>query len=388
VVGGLPGEFLKVGAGGLLDQSAIVPGGAAIGSAVAGGTSPAVLFVGAGGVLAQDPVYFGYDAVGHTVLRKGIAPTTVMEHWDTGVVGAAPFEHVLGGALFGGAWDPVAYFGWNMANQVPTKGQVSIQLEGYFQSAPGVFQQELHMTHTQRNGVNPVRWLSFSGNEDPASLLPRTVLLRASLIQFLDDVTPTQTLQFLNGNLNLQGGGSYIQGVNNLPAILQLNVAGTQFRELLKLDAADQGRLFRGLSDWYGNSNQPGAAMRVGIVNDAGTGTPNAAELWLHPIGGSPGYTVASVVSGYSPGDGTNRTGLLFRRRDAVLYTVLDLRLDGSVALTPQAAQAVPLLDLSAAAALPSLKLPKTAIVPLGALARFKVQDETGAVFYLTGQAA
>jgi hypothetical protein len=33
-------------------------------------------------------------------------------------------------------------------------------------------------------------------------------------------------------------------------------------------------------------------------------------------------------------------------------------------------------------------KMTKTAIVPIGALVRFKVQDETGAVFYLTGQAA
>jgi hypothetical protein len=342
------------GAGGAVD----------IGDLVGFGTPESVLFIDPAGELAQDPGgFFDYHKATHTLKRKSVAGgQTVLEEWTPGNAGAPILTKRLGGGSFFGTWDPVYYLGFNQENQDPAHGQIAIQMEGLFQYAngPARYGQEFHLVHTQRGGANPLRFLSFLGDEDPAAPPGgngRGVGFRGDGILFVDNQDDTRTMEFRDGNLNMQGGagggGSILFGNNNRSAILQLNAGGTNFQELLMFDSADHGRLFRGTRDWYGNSAQPAGAMRFGAVNDADNTTANAAEVWLNPIGGTPGYSVAGVLSAYNPGDTTNRTGVRLKRFDGTsLYSAIDVNaLNGSVIVGLQAAQTAAMLDLSAAAA-------------------------------------
>jgi hypothetical protein len=155
VVGGIAGEVLKVGPGGLLDQVLLPVAPVAIDGPVVGGTAPAVLFVGAGNVLAQDPTHFSYSPASREFdLRHALQsfhPTTV--DGDNGVSFMRVFPDVDPGpsqfpafswaherALVGGVYNHVVKVGWNLPNDAsynPALGSVWDSWEGEYQPVDG-----------------------------------------------------------------------------------------------------------------------------------------------------------------------------------------------------------------------------------------------------------
>jgi len=333
------------GAGGAVD----------IGDPVGFGTPESVLFIDAADKLAQDPGFFSYDKTTHLLKRQSVAGAqTVLEQWTPCNAGAPILTKRLGGGSFFGTWDPVYYLGFNQENQDPGHGQIAIQMEGLFQysNAPARFGQEFHLVHTQRGGANPMRFLSFLGDEDPAAPPGgngRGFGMRADQILFVYNQNDTRTMVF-DGNLQMLGGGGFIQGANNAPALSQLDGSATFFAELLKLDNTNHGRLFRGLSNWYSNSDQSGGAQAFGVVNDGSNATLNKARIVLLPIGGVPEQGVREAyLEGYNTTAGANNVGARISTYDSVSgqHVVADFTKDGYLTLTSAVGQTASLIPFT-----------------------------------------
>jgi hypothetical protein len=391
VVGGLAGEFLKVGPGGLLDQSGLPPAPVAIGAAVTGGDPDSALFIDSAGKLAQDPGYFDYDKADHKLTRAQLG--TFFELTVPPGVLAVPLPtFALTMARFTlGVFpdtheDPVVNLGFNIgAVSDPDYGAVFFSFEGKGGSgAPGENVPELHLAFSSRDRTKVVRGLSFSANVG-AAVNQCDVGLETRLIAFTvaaQDGTPWGYLD--RTALTWLGGFACNY---NAPALAARNFGDTAFNQLISYR---QGVF--GFENTMRIADDVPATGMVEILRPtliySRSPTDDTAPLTLISSskrtdfflrGGDPNGALSASPGALCVSPGGAATKMYLNREAADPGTVWDVFLTMPVAGP---------LDLSAIGAGPILKLPKTAIVPLGALVRFKVLDETGAVFYLTGQAA
>ena len=346
VLGGTPGEFLKVGPGGLLDQAGI-PSAVNVGGAVGGGTAPAVLFVGAGGVLAQDPTHFGYAPSTGLLTHNlpGASDGSALTSTAPAEAGTPVWFQRLGGSVFSGVFDPVMVLGFNVgpANLPvnPAFGTMAINWEGNFQAAPGVFQTEFHWVGGRADGGEQIRILTASMRSDTGHCELASV---TDVWAWFDAFDNALVMRF-------RGADSGSKAFElQCPTVL-----------MVRPDNNSEPLIWNA-----GGGATSASSIVAGVGHDRNTfGLP--ARFYSN-TGGPASHIFRTGVTMGGTGDGSAAHSKL--------------------TLMPEAAQTAPLFDLSGAGAAPLMKLAKTAIVPLGALVRFMVQDETGAVFYLTGQAA
>lgn len=163
VAGGTPGEILKVGAGGLLDQSVIPVAPVTIGGPVTGGTPNTALFIDAAGHLAQDPPFFGYTKTTHTLSRAGDLVTL-----DLIPTNGHHFYIAQSSFVIAGSPDAVVSLGFNSALGItpydPTKGIVLMQFESNG-AGGGLITPEWHLVFGSRDQTKQIRAFTFSANE-------------------------------------------------------------------------------------------------------------------------------------------------------------------------------------------------------------------------------
>jgi hypothetical protein len=329
-------------------------GAMTIGEPVIGGGANEVLFLDAAGDLAVAE-QFKYDKLTGLMTRDLPGPSNGAALVSTQPTEAATprwFQR-LGGATFGGEFDPVMSFGWNLdASGLPLNpafGTVATNYEGNFKTD---LSTEFHVNHGTADGLKQVRAFS-SGMKKTDGFMQ--VGLTADLLKFFD-------AQNLGGNpLVLLTAATKLFELGPAGGSTALLVNGGAWSPLQIWDGAG------GHAQPCGLDAAPGAGIMEIGVNDSRFATAlvprnvAAAGAFLRVRPSAEGVCTFYFRAGGDAGD---------------VHEVAAIRNSGQ-------------LDLSAAdAGVALLKLPKTAIVPIGGLARFKVADETGAVFYLTGQAA
>jgi hypothetical protein len=314
-------------------------GATAIGAPVAGGIAPAVLFVDSAGKLAQDPAPFGYNPITHTLIRAAPAAPPdaefTFESWIP-ADGAAPrYTKALGGARFTGVWDPAYKEGFNQDGSIVGIGQIATNTEGRFQYAPGAFAQEWFVRHTKRNGGTTLRMLGLFADEAPGG--PRNLGLAGDTIAFLNGLAVQIGGTDLAGNINVIGGGAFVQNTNNVPAISQIDPTLSTFRELIKLDNTDRGQLFRLINNWQSAGANPGAEWAGGIVNNTDGTLEAMARLVLAPTGWfPPSLNRLAYIEGYNPA-GTVNSGLRIATYNGASHVVADFTKDGYLRLVSAA---------------------------------------------------
>jgi hypothetical protein len=423
----------------------VVPGSIEIGGPVIGGTPPAVLFINALGELDQDPLFFGYDKASHTLTLKGTSPLVLdagpLHKINDGVWlqvtpsvahGAQPsFWGHLGGAAFdpGAVWNPVWSFGSNIGPGGlpvdPAFGTAAFNFEGNFQVAPGLFQPEIHWVMGKADGTEQLRILSASMRKDTghAELASTTDIWAwvdaadlALAMRFRGLDSGSKAIEFFVDTTFLE------KADHNSPS-LTFNAGGGTTH----IEQAGPGSMnhitFTGQDLYYANAGGPASHLFRTGVTMGGTGdrAVNVPNLTLVAEGGQtapmidlPGATAIAFVRGdlILIDDAANVEQARFNAAGLLIAQDRQIRMVDQTAVTRNtltyAGTVLAIGDPTTAARFRSslltvdsgmevglsapaaaiFKMTKTAIVPIGALARFKVQDETGAVFYLTGQAA
>jgi hypothetical protein len=379
VVGGLPGEFLKVGPGGLLDQSALPTPAIVIGAPVSGGVAGDVLFVGATGLLAQ-AAGFRFDAAAQNFSIPGrwlvrADQETVDWRGSGGAVHLITNVHTEAN----GFGDPepcqVYEWGWNFDGIDPLYGGWDFTCRSYLRlgadgtqydkvqtwalqhvtAAPTLIHDVISVIANQRTGfvhlalgADELLW-SLPGNP-------------AALGQLGNDVT-----------INVGGVHCITYGAR---ALQQNNSAGTNSERLVMLTTSSLDATLNVLELAAGEN-----IARVEVLKNVAL---NAA-LHLNAVDALSGVYFADGATGnvaqtanFTMDAGASRLNIpkyLNTPGEMVLQT-------GTVDNVKVTGNGINILPGG------WLQMPKTAIVPLGALARFKFMDETGAVFYVTGQAA
>jgi len=258
VIGGTPGDFLKVGVTGKLEQSPVSGIGMAIGEEVTGATPGAVLFVDAAGNLGEDPGFFDYDPATHTL--KSVGDHQMAEF--KAAAGTPTFNAWMGSAANGfGDPEPDQVFraGWNLGagsgNVNPAFGAVGFSIESYFRKgAPGTAKvQEFHLEHVTKAGAYR-RYLSMEGNQETGEL---------SLSLKGDDGgitfnTPDGLTKFGSVGTDYRSiAGGFLAQTYGAIALRQVNFAGSGLVPLVMLDTSavdgvthDVVQLGRGTPAW------------------------------------------------------------------------------------------------------------------------------------------
>lgn len=329
-------------------------GSVAIGETVAGGVAPAVLFIGAGNTLDQAPTLFGYDKVTGLLTRNlpGASDGSALESTQP-TEAATPgwFRRLTGSVNADASFNPVMGRGWNLGSGGlpidPAFGTVGDSVEGNFEGT-GTFGGEYHIVFGRADGLEQVRaWSAF--------------------MKWATGHTEVQltTDQFRIADAENPGGLSLLS--------MQGNETGVDQAATSLLTALGIGKHAADNDSFYLIFKGSPGKQHVMQINDVLGG------LMSHITNGTPDWYYSDTGGAASQ---LFRTGVTMGRDGDKAAGVANLT------LPPVTGQTAPLLDMSGAGAVPMLKMAKTAIVPVGALVQFKVQDETGGVFYITGQAA
>jgi hypothetical protein len=218
---------------------------------------------------------------------------------------------------------------------------MAINLEGNFQAAPGVFQTEIHMVGGRADGLEQIRLLSGSMRRDTGH----------AELALTDDVVAI--FDAADGAL-----GWRFRGTDSGSKALE------NFVDVFNLQKPDTNSVAQIYNAAGGLTNVDQVLAGVGMARN----TFGAPAVYYANTGGAASQLFRTGVTMGGTGDKAAGTS--------------------NLTLAADAGQTAPLLDMSSAGAIALMKMAKTAIVPAGALVRFKVQDETGGVFYLTAQAA
>lgn len=358
------------GAGGAVD----------IGDPVGGGSPNAVLFIDAAGKLAQDPGFFEYNKV----TRKGLIPALdIFGTFPAGPpLGQKPhllslhanraIDDVYGIEFLDLTGRRTSYFGPDGAYYT---GHFAI-ISGYTTD----FMGQAVSIDPAFPSPNASAMLSIGSDVQGPAVAIRSpaVPTDTDFYLLLGGAGPTYATPTFTIRMDADGSLRWGSTLTNLVGNYDLNLS----------------RMSAGFGQFFGTKG--GGDVALEVCNQAGNGTSNTSSLYLGPHSGFSGNPVAPGVQGFNV---ANNGGLRLLTFDGSQETAASFAPSGAATLThagdvanltlpPAGGQTAPIIDMSGAGAVPLMKLAKTAIVPVGAIVRFKVEDETGAVFYLTAQAA
>jgi hypothetical protein len=401
VVGGIAGELLKVGPGGLLDQFVLPNAPMAIGSPVVGGTSKSVLFVDAASHLAQENASFAYDPAVNTLSVDAVKAVLTRqvdgrfaESFGTGGAAAPHFQASIQSFFVNpdGIPDPELVLGMNtdagggLTN--PLFGGIGLTMEGYFNNGVTKIQELRLFTVSRAGSGHPaVRVVSISGDQETGAVTLGLSATPGSL-KWFDDLGNQQGV-LTNGVL--VANGPFRSSTYGSVLLEQLNSVGTVHANLFVLGDGFLDGVPDRLSIGVG-----GAVSRLQLYKGVDVlsfdYTVAPALTLVSTTGVTADRCTIDVDQILPDGVVSRHPGALFCRagvgQTSSLYVNQSATDPGTVWEQFLSMPPAGPLNLSQTGAGASLQLPKTAIVPVGALVRFKVLDETGAVFYLTGQAA
>ena len=366
---------------GIWPPGAIVADAMNIGAPVGGGLAPSILFVGAANKLDQDPTHFAYDkATRQFTLSSclqnidrtqadGNAQTPfarVRPAVDPGPLVQPSYTWLHERALFGTTYDHIIKQGWNLPNSPdydPTRGSVWDSWE---------FDVELGPLHNERH-------IAFQAPGGP-------------------EVRPLTIQGFFGGTVEVAHEANLWDW--ELPGgtpLLTLDTTGLAIRTLRKLylyDSTPAKKLALGFDVGQFQLGDPTTELLVlnNLIktnNSIFVGDPAGAATHEVIVYGNTGK-YARLTTAVGTAQLVSDQALIISGDNATHFPVQIAA--GDVALAFGAGTGVFIghtLDATVVAgADPVFKMNKTAIVPVGALVYFKVQDETGATFYLPAQAA